>query len=71
MTERLKKIGEVKAVQFKKNFDQVYDFWKKKAEDEYKYFGELRFIKEHGKVFVYTILNIDLDNEEVISQDFD
>ena len=32
--ERLRKIGHVKASTFNKQFDQVYDYWKRKAEDE-------------------------------------
>lgn len=56
MEQRLRKIGHVKATTFKKQFDQVYDFWKKKAEDEFNYFGDLRFIKEHNQIFIYIIL---------------
>ena len=46
MEIRLKKIGKVKATQFDKDFDGVYDYWKKRAEDEWKYFGDLKFIKD-------------------------
>lgn len=56
MEQRLRKIGHVKATTFKKQFDQVYDFWKKKAEDEFNYFDDLRFIKEHNQIFIYIIL---------------
>lgn len=60
MELRLKKIGQVKATIFSKQFDNVYDFWKKKAEDEFNYFDELKFIKEHNQVFIY----IKMDNLE-------
>lgn len=53
---RLKKIGQVKATTFKKQFDKVYDYWKEKAETEYNYFDDLKFIKEHNLVFIYLIL---------------
>lgn len=56
MEERIRKIGEVKASLFKKNFDQIYDYWKDKAMFELGYGGELKFIKEHNRVFIYMIL---------------
>ena len=62
---RLKKIGQVKATTFKKQFDRVYDFWKKKAENEFNYFDDLKFIKEHNQVFIYLILP-DIDDLEQI-----
>ena len=65
MSERLRKIGQVKATDFNKSFDKIYDFWKDKAEFELGYGGELRFIKEHNLVFVYIILPR-LDNLEQI-----
>ncbi len=65
MSERLRKIGQIKATDFNKSFDKIYDYWKDKAEFELGYGGELRFIKEHNLVFVYMILP-DLDNLEQI-----
>ena len=65
MSERLRKIGQVKATDFNKSFDKIYDFWKDKAEFELGYGGELRFIKEHNLVFVYIILP-ELDNLEQV-----
>ena len=59
MEIRLKKIGQVKATVFNKQFDKVYDYWKKKAQDDYNYFGDLKFIKEHNQVFIYTIIEIE------------
>jgi hypothetical protein len=61
MKQRLKKIGQVKATTFNKEFDRVYDYWKKRAEDEFKYFDELRFIKEHNLVFIYTVTEFEDD----------
>ncbi len=63
---RLRKIGTEKVKSFDKDFDSLYDFYKRKAE-KMGYFGELKFIKEKGKVLVYTIIeypNIEDDREE-------
>ena len=54
--QRLKKIGQVKATIFNKEFDRVYDFWKEKAKKEFNYYDDLKFIKEHNLVFIYLIL---------------
>jgi len=71
MNVRLRKIGWVKASQFKKNFDEVYDYWKDKAMFELGYGGELKFIKEHNKVFIYTIIE-EIDNlEQIDPKDWD
>jgi hypothetical protein len=53
--QRLKKLGIIKAKELTKNFDEHYEVYKKKA-IEAGYLGELRFIKEHGRVFVYVVL---------------
>ena len=55
MKERLKKLGIEKAKNLTKDFDNLYEVYKKKAV-EAGYFGELRFIKEHGRVFIYVVL---------------
>ena len=60
-----KKIGHVKATIFKKQFDKVYDYWKEKAENEFNYFDELKFIKEHNLVFIYIILPPLEENEKI------
>jgi len=52
---RLRKIGIEKIKSFDKDFDGLYDFYKRKAE-EMGYWGELKFIKERGKILIYTIL---------------
>ncbi len=67
---RLKKIGQVKATTFNKQFDNVYDYWKRRAEEEYNYWGDLKFIKEHNLVFIYTIVEFE-DNEEVDPKEFE
>lgn len=54
---RLRKIGTEKRKFFDKDFDGLYDFYKNKAEDM-GYFGELKFIKERGKVLIYTIIDM-------------
>jgi hypothetical protein len=69
MKQRLKKIGQVKATTFNKEFDRVYDYWKKRAEDEFKYFDELRFIKEHNLVFIYTVTEFE-DDELIDPKNF-
>lgn len=56
----LRKIGIEKAKVLESNFDKVYDYYKRKAEDM-GYWGELKFIKEKSKVFIYTIIE-DYDN---------
>jgi len=52
---RLRKIGIEKIKSFDKDFDGLYDFYKRKAE-EMGYWGELKFIKERGKILIYTIV---------------
>jgi len=56
----LRKLGIEKAKVLESNFDKVYDYYKRKAEDM-GYCGELKFIKEKSKVFIYTIIE-DYDN---------
>jgi hypothetical protein len=53
MSNKIRKIGWEKASIFNKNFDKVYDYWKKKAQEEYNYYDDLRLIKEHNKVYIY------------------
>jgi hypothetical protein len=56
----LRKLGTEKAKVLEENFDKVYDYYKRKAEDM-GYLGELKFIKEKSKVLIYTIME-DYDN---------
>ena len=60
MAQKVRKIGWEKASLFNKNFDKVYDYWKNKAQEEHKYYGDLRLIKEHNKVLIYIIIE-DID----------
>jgi hypothetical protein len=52
--QRLKKLGIEKAKSLNKDFDKLYEVYKKKAL-EAGYTGELRFINEHGRVFIYVV----------------
>ena len=60
MAQKVRKIGWEKASLFKKNFDKIYDYWTKKAEEEWNYYDDLRLIKEHNKVIIYIIID-DID----------
>lgn len=62
---RLRKIGIEKASVFSKNFNKVYDFWKDKAIEQHHYHGDLKLIKESGKVIIYIQLP-ELENDEYI-----
>jgi hypothetical protein len=55
MAELLKKLGIEKEKVFSKDFDRFYDLYKQKAVGLGKT-GDLRFIKEHGKVVVYVVI---------------
>jgi hypothetical protein len=55
MNKRLHKIGSEKITHFDKNFDQIYDLYKKKSIDS-GYTGDLKFIKERGRVLIYVEL---------------
>ncbi|MEI6880332.1 MAG: hypothetical protein WCK82_03225 [Bacteroidota bacterium] len=55
MEERLRKLGIEKAKTLTKNFDELYEVYKKKAE-EAGCTGEIKFIKEHGKVSIYVVI---------------
>jgi len=52
---RLIKIGTEKIKYFNKDFEGLYKFYKSKSEDM-GYFGELKFIKERGKILIYKIV---------------
>jgi hypothetical protein len=56
MSELLKKLGIEKEKNFNKDFDYFYDLYKQKALD-YGRKGELRFLKEHGKVIIYVVMD--------------
>jgi hypothetical protein len=50
--ERYKKLGTEKQKDFNKNFDILYDKYKEKAK-ELNLEGELKFIKERGRIIIY------------------
>ena len=63
MEERLRKLGIEKLKVLNEDFDTLYDKYKKKAL-EAGCEGELRFKKQHGRVFVYVVLwHIDYHTE--------
>lgn len=59
---RLHKVGSEKLKVFENNFDKVYDYYKQKAEES-GYWGELKFVKEKGKVIIYAIMELPPPNE--------
>lgn len=52
----LRKLGIEKVKVFDNNFDELYEKYSKKAKEN-GFHGELKFIKEHNKVFIYAILD--------------
>jgi len=55
MEERVRKLGVEKEKELKKDFDALYDKYKKKAEKE-GYDGEIKFSREKGKVVFFVVL---------------
>jgi hypothetical protein len=63
---RLHKLGIEKVRVFEINFDEFYDYYKQKAEDS-GYLGDLKFIKEKGKIIIYSVIQLPpSDNDELI-----
>ena len=54
-TVLMKKLGIEKAKVLNKDFDVIYERYSKKAKIQ-GYHGELKFIKEHGKVLIYVVI---------------
>lgn len=54
--EILKKLGIEKSKTLDKNFDEVYEKYNTKAKS-LGFYGDLKFIKEHGKVLIYVKTN--------------
>jgi hypothetical protein len=54
-TKRYHKLGVEKATKLSKEFDELYEIYKKKAL-EAGYGEELKFITEHGRVSIYVVL---------------
>ena len=53
--ERLRKLGEEKVKVLNKDFDNIYESYKTKALED-GYTGEIKFIREHGRVMIYVVL---------------
>lgn len=64
MSELLKKLGIEKEKVFNKDFDYFYDLYKQKALD-YGRKGDLKFIRERGKIIIYVVIN------EISDEDYD
>lgn len=54
-SQLLKKLGIEKVKVINKDFDNICDSYTNKAR-ELGYFGELKFIKEHGKIIIYVTI---------------
>ena len=61
MSELLKKLGIEKQKDFEKDFDRFCDIYKQKALDLGRK-GELRFIKERGKLLIYVVIDDGIGN---------
>lgn len=61
MSELLKKLGIEREKDFAKDFDRYCDIYRQKALDLGRK-GDLRFIKERGKVLIYVVIDGDLGN---------
>ena len=53
--ERYKKLGVEKPKDLKVMFDEIYEKYKTKALDA-GYTGELKFVRERGKIIVYVVI---------------
>jgi len=71
MSDLLKKLGIEKEKVFNKDFDYFYDLYKQKALD-YGRKGDLKFIREHGKVIIYVVIDeiSDEDYEDYKDEDY-
>ncbi len=56
MEERVRRIGIEKVKDMNSNFYQLYEKYKKKA-IEMGYEGGLKFVKSHGKIEIFVIIN--------------
>ncbi len=52
----LRKLGVEKVKVLDKNFDAIYEKYSNKAKAD-GFHGELKFIKEHGMVLIYVVIN--------------
>lgn len=53
--ERYKKLGVEKQIKLDRDFDRIYETYRDKALKQ-GYSGELRFVKERGKVIIYIVI---------------
>ncbi len=53
--QRFKKLGTEKRDEFDKDFDAQYSRYRKMA-NELGFEGELKFVKERGKVLIYVVI---------------
>ncbi len=64
--QRLKKLGIEKPKALASDFDTLYEFYKKRA-IEAGCEGEIKFIKEHNKVFIYVVIwHVDYHTGDVL-----
>lgn len=53
--KRYRKIGTEKSVDFRKDFDKLYDKYLEIAEEQ-GYKGDIKFVKEKERVLVYIVI---------------
>lgn len=58
LKQRLKKLGIEKSKVLTEKFDEIYEKYKNKALETGNA-GELKFIKEHGNVIIYVIIDLE------------
>jgi hypothetical protein len=59
MEERVRRIGIEKIKDMNNDFDQLYEKYKKKA-IEMGYEGDLKYVKSHGKIEIFAVINKDV-----------
>lgn len=57
MDIRLHRLGSEKIKIFESNFDKYFDWYKDKATSS-GYFGDLKFIKERGRIIIYVSIEL-------------
>jgi hypothetical protein len=61
---RLHRLGLEKVKTFENNFDRLYDEYKQKAKNS-GYHGDLKFVKERGKIIIYVQIDLPEPNEPI------
>jgi hypothetical protein len=59
---RLHRLGLEKVKTFENNFDRLYDEYKQKAKSS-GYHGDLKFVKERGKIIIYVQIELPEPNK--------